>query len=178
MVGGEFMRYIIDACNLMFRDRKLEETLETQGFQAARTLLSALLTRFARAEDAGEITLVFDGSEKGAHRPRRQVESGGRLVLVYADPRENADRFIIDAVETARRPGEITVVSSDKFIVRHAQRAGAKTAGCRDFMRQLRGTLRRAADPYRGEDRRKFGAALTPREIEEWMKYFGFEAHD
>src|SRR5437773_1522073 len=43
-------RYIIDACNLMFASRKLEETLEQHGFQAARAMLVGMLERFLRAE--------------------------------------------------------------------------------------------------------------------------------
>ena len=168
------MHYVIDACNLIFRDRKLEETLEQHGFAAARALLVSLLTRFAHAEGLKEITAVFDGSEKGAHRPRRQKEAAGKVLLIYADPRSDADRFIIDMVEDAKRPGEITVVSSDKNIIRHVQRAQGRHIGCRDFLRRIREATQRAADPLRGEDPRKF-KGLSPREVDDWLKYFGFK---
>lgn len=166
------MRYVIDACNLIFRDRRLEETLDRHGFPAVRDALVNLMTRFARVENVRQIICVFDGSEKAAHRPRRSEESHGRIVLVYADPRTDADNYIIELVEDARRPGEITVVSSDKYVVRNVQKASGHTIGCRDFLRRVQGAFRRASDPLGGEDPRKFnGGTLTDREMEDWAKW-------
>jgi predicted RNA-binding protein with PIN domain len=169
------MKYVIDACNLIFRDHKLEETLEKRGFVAAKEMLVLMLTRFAQAEGLDEIIAVFDGSEKAAHRPRRHREAEGKVVLIFADPRTDADRYIIEHVEDAKRPGEITVVSSDKFIVRHVQKASGHTIGCRDFLRRMRVSIHNAADPLKGEDPRKFKGQLSDREIGEWMKIFGFK---
>jgi len=166
------MRYVIDACNLIFRDRRLEETLDRHGFPAVRDALVRLMTKFARDENVRQIICVFDGSEKAAHRPRRSEEAHGRVVLVYADPRTDADNYIIELVEDARRPGEITVVSSDKFVVRNVQKASGHTIGCRDFLRQISGAAKRAADPLGGEDPRKFnGVGMTEREMEDWEKW-------
>jgi predicted RNA-binding protein with PIN domain len=168
------MDYVVDACNLIFRDRFLEETLDNRGFQAARAQLVAMLSTFAQTEGLKKIIAVFDGSEKAAHRPRRQSESSGKVVLFYADPRANADRMIVEMVENAKRPGEITVVSSDKGLVRQVQRAQGHSLSCRDFLRQARLSRRHAMDPLHGEDPRKFIGNLSDREIEEWMKYFNF----
>jgi len=169
------MRYVIDACNLIFKDRRLEETLENQGFVAAKNMLVSMLSRFAHAEGLEEVIAVFDGSEKAAHHPRRHREAAGKVVLVFADPRTDADRYIIELVEDAKRPGEITVVSSDKFIVRNVARASGHHIGCRDFLRRMRKSIQNAADPLGGEDPRKFKGQLSEREIEEWMKFFGFK---
>ena len=168
------LRYIIDACNLMFHDRRMEETLERQGFQAAQTLLISVLSRFAQDAQLKEIVAVFDGSEKGAHLPRQKKESSGKILLIYANPRSDADRVIIEMAEDARRPGEITVVSGDKFIIRNVQRAGAHVLGCGAFLRRVKQANKQAADPFDGEDPRKFNG-MSPREVEEWAKYFGFE---
>lgn len=172
------VRYVIDACNLIFCDRQLEETLETRGFQPAKDLLVRMLAQFAHAEGFEEIVAVFDGSEKASHLPRRQRGAGegraGRVHLIFADPRTDADRCIIEMVEDARRPGEITVVTGDKFILRHVQRAGGRHLGCRDFLRRMRQAERKARDPLGGEHPGKFRGQLSPREVEEWMKYFGF----
>lgn len=169
------MQYVIDACNLIFSDRRLEEALERHGFVATKSLLVAILARFARAAKLQEVVAVFDGSEKAMHRPRIQREALGKVVLIYADPREKADQYIIDLVTKARQPGEITVVSNDKFVVREAQRAKGHTLSCREFQQQMREALRRAADPLGGEDPRKFGGPLTQREIEDWMKWIKAE---
>jgi len=168
-------RYIIDACNLMFASRKLEETLEQRGFQAARAMLVGMLERFLRAEHIEQITAVFDGSEKGAHRPRRSTEAFGKIVLLYANPRQDADRAIIELVEDAKRPGELTVVTNDKFIIRHIRGAGAHHLSSRDFLRRVTRARQHAADPLRGEDPRKFASGLTANELDFWMAYFGIE---
>jgi len=166
------MKYVIDACNLIFSDRRLEGTLERHGFPETRNLLVGILARFARAAKLREIVAVFDGSEKAMHRPRIQSEALGKVVLVYADPRDKADQYIIDLVTNARQPGEITVVSNDKFVAREVLRARGHNLGCREFQRHMQETIRRAADPLGGEDPRKFGGPLTRREVEEWTKWF------
>jgi len=169
------MRYVIDACNLIFKDRRLEETLENRGFPAAKDLLVSMLSRFAHAEGLDEVIAVFDGSEKAAHHPRRHREANGKVILIFADPRTDADRYIIEMVEDAKRPGEITVVSSDKFITRHVAKASGHHIGCRDFLRRIRKSIENAADPLKGEDPRKFNGQLSEREVEEWMQIFGFK---
>ncbi len=169
------MRYIVDACNLMFASQKLEETLENHGFQSARALLVGMLERFVRAQGLEQAIAVFDGSEKGAHRPRRASEACGKVLMIYANPRSDADRAIIEMVEDAQRPGELTVVTNDKFIIKHILGAGAHHVTCRDFMRQMGRASRKAADPLRGEDPRKFTLGLTPNEVDYWMEYFGID---
>lgn len=168
-------RYIIDACNLMFASHKLEDALEQRGFQTARAMLVGMLERFLRAEGLEQITAVFDGSEKGAHRPRRTTEALGKIVLIYANPRQDADRAIIEMVEDAKRPGEFTVVTGDKFVIKHVLGAGAHHLTSRDFLRKMSRANRRAADPLRGEDPRKFAATMTQNEIDYWMQIFGIE---
>ena len=165
--------YIIDACNLIFASNKLEAILDKRGFQAARAMLVGMLERFVRAAELERITAVFDGSEKGAHRPRREVEAFGKVILIYANPRLDADRAIIELVEDAKRPGELTVVSSDKFIIKHVKGAGAHQLSSRDFLRQMGRANAGAADPLKGEDPRKFETGLTPNEVDFWMAYFG-----
>ena len=65
------MRYVIDACNLIFRDRRLEETLENRGFPAAKELLVSMLSRFAHAEGLDEVIAVSRQARKATvHAPR------------------------------------------------------------------------------------------------------------
>ena len=170
--GPHTMRYVIDACNLIFQDHVLEETLDTRGFPAVRALLVRILTRFAEAERLDEITAVFDGSEKAQHRPRSEV--CGHVRLIFANPRDQADQEIIDMVHGAQQPGSMTVVTNDKFIVREIKSAGGKSLGCGPFLKRIRRSVRRANDPLRGEDPRKYHG-ISPREVEEWMEIFGFQ---
>jgi predicted RNA-binding protein with PIN domain len=169
------MRYVIDACNLIFASTPLEEALDRRGFPAARALVVGLLGRFARDHHVEQMVAVFDGSEKGAHRPRREVEELGKVVLIYSNPRSNADRAIIEMVENAERPGEITVVTDDKFIIRHILGPGAHHLSSRGFLRLAQRARRRAADPLQGEDPRKYAVTMTANEIDDWMAYFGLK---
>ena len=168
------MKYVIDACNLIFTHTPLEDALDRYGFQSARDMLVRMLSRFAYAENLDEVVAVFDGSEKGAHRPRRQREASGKVVLIYADPRTDADNYIIEMVEDTAKPGEITVVSNDKFIIRHIQRARGHTLGCGAFIKKIRRSLEHADDPLQGEDPRKYNG-LSQREVEEWAKIMGID---
>jgi predicted RNA-binding protein with PIN domain len=168
------MKYIIDACNLIFHDRVIEETLEHRGFPAVRALVVSILSRFAHAERLDEIVAVFDGSEKAAHRPRNEVSSDGRVRLIFANPRDQADREIIELVQDARARGQITVVTNDKFILREVTSAGARTQNSGAFLKRIRRSVRHAQDPLRGEDPRKYHG-VSPREVDEWMKIFGFD---
>jgi len=167
-------KYVIDACNLIFFDRRLSDTFDNHGFQQARALLVTMLSRFAHIEGLEEVIAVFDGSEKASHYPHRHREAAGKVILLFTSPRMDADHFIIEMIEDAKRPGEFTVVSNDKFIVRHVQKAGAHTMGCGNFLRTFKRHAERAADPLDGEDPRTFHG-ISPRQVEEWMKYFGFE---
>lgn len=170
------VRYIIDAFNLVHKHDALYEALDGRGFPAVKESLVRMLARFAELE-GGEITAVFDGSPKAGGGMRH--ERGGDFVgaskveLVFADPGHGADRTILDIVDSHKRPGELTIVSDDKFVANNAKRAGAHTLGCKAFLKKLLAGERAAADPLRGEDPRKY-RGLTDREVGEWMAYFGF----
>ncbi|MBI3830673.1 MAG: NYN domain-containing protein [Planctomycetes bacterium] len=174
------MLYVIDAFNLVHKNDALYQALDGRGFPAVKDALVRMLARFAELEGAG-VVAVFDGSEKGAHRPRRERGSGfigaSKVELIFAEPGLGADRTIIDLVSAAKRPGEITVVSDDKFVANESKRAGAHSLGCRAFLKKLNMGERRAADPLQGEDPRKY-RGLTEREVGEWMDYFGFKDNE
>jgi predicted RNA-binding protein with PIN domain len=167
-------KYVIDACNLIFFDRTLFATYENHGFQQARMLLVSMLSRFASIEGLEQIIAVFDGSEKTAHHKHRHREAMGQVSLLFTSPRTDADHCIIEMIEDSKQPGQFTVVSNDKFIQRNVLKAGAHVMGCGNFLRTFRRRAEHAADPLRGEDPRKFHG-ISQREVEEWMRYFGFE---
>jgi predicted RNA-binding protein with PIN domain len=169
------MRYVVDAFNLAHKDRDLDRLLDQGDLRAVREAMVRKLGRFAYGQGIAGIVLVFDGSEKGAHLPQRQEIPGGKLVLVFAYP-GSADRAIIELVEADRLPGQVTVVTSDKAIIRSVGRLGAHCLTSEAFLRRVRGAERRAHDPWRGEHPGKYGThSLSPREIEEWLRYFGFD---
>ena len=108
------------------------------------------------------------------HRPRAEVCGQGHVRLIFANPRDQADQEIIDMVHGSRQPGSITVVTNDKFILREIKSAGGKSQGCGPFLKRIRRSVRRANDPLRGEDPRKYHG-ISAREVDEWMEIFGFQ---
>ncbi|MCW8130451.1 MAG: NYN domain-containing protein [Planctomycetota bacterium] len=172
------MRYVIDAFNLVHKDDGLYELLDARGFPPLKEKLLRMLAEFAEREKGAGIVAVFDGSPKAGGGLRRERGSGfvgaSRIEMVFADPDHKADRTILDLIDATKRPGEITVVSDDKFVSGSAKSAGARTMSCREFLTRMRAAERRANAVGEGEDPRKF-RGLTEREVGEWMDYFGFK---
>ena len=171
------MKYVVDSFNVIFKDRALEELLDSQGIPAVRDAFCRTLDQYARRQGIRDMVAVFDGGEKGAHRPRMQPFPGGRVISVFSDPYDKADRYIIDLVTAAENPGAITVVSSDKFVIKNARSLGAHTISSRDFWRTMRATAAASRDPLKGEDPRKY-KGLPESELDEWMRIFGFGKED
>ena len=168
------MRYIVDAFNVIFKDRALEELLDRQGIPAVRDSFCRILDQYAQRQGIRDIVAVFDGGEKGAHRPRTQPFPGGRVISVFSDPYDKADRYIIDLVNAAENAGAITVVSSDKFVIKNVRASGANSISSRDFWRTMRAVEHNSRDPLKGEDPRKY-KGLPDSELDEWMDIFGFK---
>jgi predicted RNA-binding protein with PIN domain len=166
------MRYVLDACNLIFQDRELDEMVDRRGFEATREALAQRLSRFAHAERVAEVIAVFDASGPHAGLPATQEHGAGRVRMVFARRGEKADEAIHEFIAAQRSRKEYVVVTNDKFVIRQTRGSGARHMSCGDFLRRLRAAGRR-----RGRDRedpRKF-AGLAEHEVEKWMKVFGFD---
>jgi predicted RNA-binding protein with PIN domain len=98
---------------------------------AAMRLMAWELRAFA--EDTGEeLTVVFDG------RPIDSVLRGHGIEVQFAPGGTNAaDRRIERLVSESENPGEITVVTSDKALVRAVTAAGANVVGSGEFRSRL-----------------------------------------
>jgi predicted RNA-binding protein with PIN domain len=110
--------YLIDGYNLIFSLIESKESLQTLRYKVIRSLQK----HFTSRKISG--TLVFDG----AHR--RDEESGlsysSPLIIAYAPKGQTADSYIVEQIEAASNPKEITVVTNDKGLSLHAKSAGAK----------------------------------------------------
>lgn len=120
------MYYFIDGYNLIFSLIESKDNLQT----LRQKVICDLQKRFARREIAG--TLVFDG----AHR--RDEESGlsysSPLIIAYAPKGQSADHYIVEKIEAAKNPKQITVITNDKGLRLHAKSAGAKTQSNEEFI--------------------------------------------
>ncbi len=68
------------------------------------------------------VTLVFDGAP---FRPELGGQTLGQVTVRFAAQGSDADTVIRDLVDRAARPGELTVVSSDKAVYSYARTRGA-----------------------------------------------------
>jgi len=124
------MYYLIDGYNLIFSLIESKESLQA----LRQKIIHAIQKHFARRKVSG--TLVFDG----AHR--RDEESGlsyrSPLVIAYAPKGQSADEYIVERVQVAPHPKQITVVTNDRALARHAKSAGAKVQSNEEFLTWLK----------------------------------------
>jgi predicted RNA-binding protein with PIN domain len=87
----------------------------------------------AFAEDTGEeLTVVFDG------RPIEELLRGHGIAVQFAPGGANAaDRRIERLVADHPDPAKITVITSDKALVRAVTESGAQVTGAGEFRKRL-----------------------------------------
>jgi predicted RNA-binding protein with PIN domain len=113
--------------------------------------------------------LVFDGAP---FRPDMGGQELGAVSLRFPAAGSDADSVIRELVDTARRPGELVVVTSDKPLYSYARTRGAQVLRAHEW-----NALARGAKPRE----RKGGSA--PRsdkpdretDVEGWLKRFSRE---
>ncbi len=123
------MYYLIDGYNLIFSLKPTKESLRS----LREKMIHFLQKECLRRKMSG--TLVFDG----AHR--RDEESGlnyaSPLVIAYAPKGQSADEYIVEILKTAKNPKQMTVVTNDKGLSRHAQSCNAKSLKNDEFLSRL-----------------------------------------
>lgn len=132
------MYYLIDGYNLIFSLAESKESLQI----LRQKVIRALQKQFARRKISG--MLVFDG----AHR--RDEESGlsysSSLVVAYAPKGQSADEYIVEHIEVATNPKQITVVTNDRGLARHSKSAGAKVQLNDEFIAWLKKRKKKTAE--------------------------------
>lgn len=79
------------------------------------------MAEFCRARGA-RATLVFDGAP---FRPELGGQQLGGVTVRFPPQGKDADSVIREIVDAARRPNELTVVTSDKAVYSYAKTRGA-----------------------------------------------------
>lgn len=132
------MYFLIDGYNLIFSLIESKESLQ----QIRNKVILSLQKQFARRKISG--TLVFDGAHK------RDEESGlsypSPLIVAFAPKGQTADSYIVEKIETAKNRKEITVVTNDKGLGRHAKSAGAKVIPNDEFIQWLHKPVKKKAN--------------------------------
>ena len=170
------MRLIVDACNFMFRHRRISRMLERRSFEEIRAALCSIFEGYRReGKGSGiETMLVFDGSDVAASASR--FRSSRCVRVVFSDAGQTADSRILEELDGHPRPAECTVITSDRALAKAARERGAKVVGVEEFIaamerrakaRQTRGSQPAADDKPEGK--------LNAGEVEDWIRYFDLE---
>jgi predicted RNA-binding protein with PIN domain len=157
------MPLILDAWNVLHVRGVLPPELAGLGLDGLQDLLA--VSRYRRRKT----TIVCDGTP-----PKRSAAARPRLVSVrYSGTRATADEVIIDMVRRSTAKKRITVVTSDREIIREVRRCKSRTIQSEKFLQQLVEDRERdrAGDPA---GPRRVGK-LHRSEVEEWTDEFGID---
>jgi predicted RNA-binding protein with PIN domain len=148
--------YVIDGNNL------LGSWGGPQGQNDRRAEVVRRVAAFLRAKGA-RATLVFDGHPL---RPDMEVQDLGPLRLRVPPPGTDADTIIREIVDTAERPAELIVVTSDKALYSYVKTAGATVLRAHEWnaleRRIVPSSSSSAGEKPERED-----------DVEGWLKKFG-----
>lgn len=124
------MLYYLDGYNILFFLAHSKQSLKIQR----HFLIEYLHKQFKKFRLSG--VLVFDGTH------RKDEESGlsykSPLIIAYASKGQSADAYIIEQIELAQNPRQITVVTDDQGLTRHTRSHGAKAQSNAAFLIFLR----------------------------------------
>ena len=156
---------ILDGYNLILRSSRLKPG-PGRTLRESRAMLISLLSWMMGGNDV-RFVVVFDGAEDAG-----RDESNGRVQVRYSRPPEKADDVIRRLVEQKVGGDEqITVVTADIEVARHARAEGADVSLSDLFLASALGDVgREGAGP--GDEASEKPVQLSKKELEEWAEIF------
>lgn len=119
------MHYLIDGYNLLFRNLRAVDSLQKQ-----RNELIADIA--AKAELLHlDATIVFDSHYQPSESSKHHL---GALEIIYTNPGETADEFILKSLKDLKKPSKTTVVTSDKILANHSRMRLAQSMTIDEFL--------------------------------------------
>ena len=160
---------LVDGYNVILRSPRLRPD-ENRTLSQSRDKLVNLLAWMMGANNV-RFVVIFDGTEEGG----RDVPTG-RVQVIFSRPPEKADDVIRRWVEKYSGGDEdVSVVTSDIEVARHARANGAEVSLADIFLASAMGDLGRepgeAGTPEAEESADK-PVSLSKKELEEWAEIF------
>ena len=151
---------IVDGYNLILRTPELKPG-PSRTLAASRSKLENLLEWVMGPE--ARFLVVYDGADGVDGSPGK----GGRVEVMFSNPPESADDVIRTVVEKRIDRGEeLTVVTSDAEVARHARAMGADIALADLFLASALGPRGEATETPEKP------ASLSKKELEDWAAIF------
>jgi predicted RNA-binding protein with PIN domain len=160
------VKVFVDGYNLLFAEPDLRLLLDSAGLDVARERLLAAVGLHATMRSI-PVVVVFDGSPEVVGAAREETVHGVRCV--YSTGQGKADRRLLLLLDEERDPSTCLVVTSDREVRTGARHRGAKVQTATAFWREI--SQRPSAEKPGSREGR-----LSPREVDEWMRYFGFDS--
>ncbi len=135
------MHYFIDGYNLLFRLPQQKLSFEKSREEVINSLLGVKLS----------LTVVFDGG--GGDRSERTHK--GPLEIVYTAKGQSADSYILEELSWIKKPGDHTVITSDKPLGLQCRQLGASVKSVPDFLEALykKQAIKKAEKPSKDNDK-------------------------
>ena len=159
------MPFLVDGNNLLFaaRDHDPERP-------PSRSTLCIWLGRWARR--TGEcVAIVFDGPAPA--EPLAKQISDPDITVSFSGAGISADDVLIEMIENDSAPRRLSIVSSDREIIRVAKRRRAKPLRSGDFWTLVLRELRSPPPPSPLEPKQK-REGLAEEETEHWLRELNF----
>jgi len=158
------MPFIIDGHNLLHSTKKTNP----EGEPISDIALCRVVSSFLQATDQkGQI--IFDGTGPPEKQAFDYIQN---LEVVFAGRGTDADSVIEDKIRINTAPRRLTIVSSDRRLVKAARSRRAETVKSEAFWEIVQKQLRRKAKFKEPQQKRQ---GLTEGETKQWLEFFGFE---
>jgi hypothetical protein len=155
---------IIDGYNLLHSIHKED----SDSGPISDVQLCGIVSRYLKLiDEKGEI--IFDGT---GPRDKSGFDDISNLEVLFAGLAADADTVIGDKIRANTAPKRLTVVSSDRRVVKSAQARKATIVRSDVFWDNLRKQLSRKKTAKEPAEKRR---GLSESETEQWLKLFGLE---
>jgi hypothetical protein len=158
------MPLIIDGYNLLHSIHKANEDSDAISDIQLCRIVDIFLTQTGQK---GEI--IFDGT---GPPDKEKFDNTSKLEVFFAGPGRDADTVIENKIKASTAPKRLTVVSSDRRVLRAAQARRTTTIRSNVFWNNLKRQLSRKAAPKEPVEKHR---GLSESETEQWLKFFGLE---
>jgi len=123
------MHYFVDGYNLLFKMLSKKKSLEANRSAIIYTINEISLNLHL------QITLVFDATFQKERLGMVRTHYDALEIIYTAD--KDADSYILEEIEYAKSPSQITVVTSDRELAHKANQLGAHSQSISQFIAWL-----------------------------------------